>query len=189
MASVDDPTQTLTCAARKTPDVTSECIAQLVYGPIGNLYLTIAPFAAVPTAVEVARRLAIVAPDDPERMTLLIATLSIPAGATQSDRFNGIDYAKPGDQAYAIKTLDLTTKNLDFARSTQQYPWVGRIYGVGQGDLWYGGQDGMQGSVRLSHVVPEDETAPQSLEGPLTTRSFFTPKRLASPIPLVYGAR
>jgi hypothetical protein len=76
MANADDPTIPLACAAPAVPTLNADtCEPELNYGPISNLYITQAPFAATPTALEIARRLALAAtdPDDPEAMALFMA--------------------------------------------------------------------------------------------------------------------
>lgn len=186
----DDPTLVLTCADQGTPDVhADQCAPVLNLGPMVNILFAAQPFAAVPTAVEVARRLDLPL-TDPESITMMIGTLSQAAQQAQTLRFNGADIPRVANLTWAIKSSDTHQKNVDFARSTQRTPWVGHVYGIDQNNNWYGGQNGIGGGqarVRLSNILPEDENAAQTIEGELKARGFYDAKRMPSPIPAVFG--
>lgn len=185
----DDPTLPVACADQAVPTLHADnCAPVRKYGPIVNLLFTKDPFAAPPTALEITRRMEITDAADPERITMLIGTMTQTAPTPEVDRINGRDYPKVSDRQFPIRSYDLHQQNVDFARLTEYAGWSGRVYGIDANNDWHGGQNGISGTVRLSVVLPEDENALQTIEGNLTARTFFSPKRIPSPIPAVFGS-
>jgi hypothetical protein len=189
----DDPQIPVGCVAQPLPDTASDlCTPEFNYGPIRNLYFTRAPFAAVPTAAEIERRLGLfdTDPTDDEAMTgPFVAAVSFGTATRATEEFNGIDYAKPSKRAFKVLTKETSQKNIDLAELTAKGGLRTRAYGVDSGNYWWGGQTGLghsSGVLVLDAVVPEGFDAAQTIEGTFTTAlGFFTGKRMPSPVPVV----
>lgn len=189
----DNPEVPIGCADAALPAGVgaADCfIPERNYGPIRNLYYTIAPFAAVPTAAEIARRLALFTtdPTDPEAMVgPIIAQVTLAPATPAVDRINEIDYPKPTDLSFGVTIFNTNQEQYEFMRSTQGGAGVGRFYGV-DNNYWVGGQTGLTGgkSALVSRYNwPADETALQTITGTITGKGFFDPKRIPSPVPVV----
>ncbi|OGX80846.1 hypothetical protein BEN47_06200 [Hymenobacter lapidarius] len=193
-ANPDDPTIALNCQDQTLPAGVSaaDCyVPERNYGPIRNLYYTRAPFAAPPTALEIARRLALfgTAPTDPEAMVgPIVAQVSLTPATAQVDRINGVDYPKPTDLSFAVTIFDTNQAQYAFMRSTQKGGTQGYFYGVDGTPYWVGGQSGLTGEKAILSSRfnwPADETALQTITGTITGKGFFDPKRVPSPVPVV----
>jgi hypothetical protein len=189
----DDPTIPASCEDATLPAgvAAGECFEpERNYGPIRNLYYTRAPFAATPTAVEIARRLALFGTDpaDPEAMVgPIIAQVSLAPAQDQSDRINGVNYPKPTDLSFAVTIFNTDQATYEFMRSGQKGGSQGHFYGI-DNTYWVGGQTGLtsgKSSFTSRYNWPTDETALQTITGGITGRGFFDPKRLVSPVPVV----
>lgn len=190
----DDPTTPTSCATATLPDVSFDlCAPTLNFGFIRNLYVFKKPFAATPTAITVAAALAAYAtdPDDEDAAVLLVVEMSGGNdGGGNVERYNGQDIPRPGDLTYNVTIKDTSTKNWEFARTTQKGGYPGYFYGVDSNGNWFGGQNGIFGHARLilRGQIPTDENGLQSITGTIKGRGFFDPKRIVSPVPLVEAA-
>jgi hypothetical protein len=112
--------------------------------------------------------------------------MTLGGGTPAFEDFNGKKYPKPTDRELPVSTKDTNPLNYEFARTTQKGGYSGRVYGVSNDSkYWYGGVNGISGSLVLNNVLPEDFNAAATITGTLTTRGFFDPKRIASPVPAV----
>jgi hypothetical protein len=184
ISNVDDPAAVTDCATAPLPAGVSaaDCYApERNYGPIRNLYYTRTPFAAAPTAVEIARRLALFDsdPTDPEAMVgPIVAQVSI----------NGINYPKPADISFDVTIFDTSEAQYDFMRSGQKGGSNGYFYGVDSAPYWIGGQNGLIGgrsALFSGYNWPTDETALQTITGNISGLGIYDAKRIASPVPVV----
>ena len=190
----DDPSIPANCAAAAQFDATSNlCAPELNYGPLRNAYFTRAPFAAAPTATEVARRLALfaTAPTDPEAMTgpFICVVSHDGSGGTSVEEFNGQQLAKPARKEFAISTKETSQKNVDLAAQTQRGGLVTRMFGVDSSNYWHGGQTGLghnTGTLVLGLVIPDGFDTAQEIKGKFSTAlGFYSGKRIVSPVPVV----
>lgn len=193
-ANPDDPTLPIGCADSALPagvSATDCAIPERNYGPIRNFYYTRKPFAAPPTAVEIARRLALftTAPSDPEAMIgPLVAQVSLAPASPQVDRINQINYPKPTELSFAVTIFDTNQAQYDFMRTTQKGGTQGYFFGVDSAPYWIGGQTGLTGGKSIlssRYNWPTDETALQTITGTITGKGFFDPRRIPSPVPVV----
>jgi len=191
----DDPTIPVACEDQTLPAgvaVADGCFQpELNYGPIRNLYYTRAPFAAVPTAAEITRRLALfdTDPTDPEAMVgPIVAQVSLAPATPASDRINNIDYVKPADISFDVSIFNTSQAQYEFMRTSQKGGKQGYFYGVDSTPYWIGGQTGLTGGIssfNARYNWPADETALQSITGTIAGKGFFDPKRIASPVAVV----
>lgn len=190
----DDPQIPVNCAAAPQFDAKSDlCAPELNYGPIRNLYFTRSPFAAPPTALEVARRLALfdTTPTDPEAMSgPFICTVSHDgSGGASTESFNGQLLAKPSSKEYAVTTKETSQKNVNLSETTQRGGLRTRAYGVDSSNYWHGGQTGLGhevGTLVLGLVIPDGFDTVQEIKGKFTTAlGYFGGKRIVSPVPVV----
>ncbi len=183
----DDPTLAVGCEDQPATVLTADvCAPEFNYGPISNIYLTLAPFAAAPTAVEIDRRLTLADtdPTDPEAMTLFIGTMTIGNGTPEFEDFNGRKYPKPSTKEYPVSTKITSQAYYEFMRTTERGGLKRRAYGVSNDSkYWYGGLNGVDGVLNLSYNMSEDFTGVNTIAGNFSTNSFFSPARIASPVP------
>lgn len=189
-ANSDDPTALVACADPQAPDINgSSCEAELHYGLISNLYITTqdptAVFSAAPTATEIETRLALPL-TDPKAMRLLIGEMTFGTANAQTEPFNGRNVPKPGTRDFPVETKDTSDKNYEFMRQTENGGYPARVYGVSSdGKFWFGGQNGIFGTLQLGYELGTDFSGVHKIKGTLSTRSQFSPKRIASPVPAV----
>ena len=98
--NIDDPTIPAACAPRLAPDLNAAvCSEELNYGLISNLYIgtqdPLGAFVAPPTAVEIARRLALPLTSQ-EALRLLIGEMTFGTASPQTEPFNGRNVPAPG---------------------------------------------------------------------------------------------
>ncbi|MGI4864143.1 MAG: hypothetical protein ACRYFZ_09500 [Janthinobacterium lividum] len=191
--TADDPEYATSCADYELPAGVSaaDCfVPELNYGPIRNIYYTRAPFAAPPTALEIARRLALFTtdPTDPEAMVgPIVAQLTLAPATDQVDRINSIDFPKPTDLSFGLTIFDTNQAQYEFMRSSQRGGIPGYFYGVDSTPYWVGGQNGLTGGesrYNARYNWPADENALQTITGTIKGRGFFDPKRIPSPVPV-----
>lgn len=185
--NVDDPTIPLNCEEQPATVLTADiCAPEFNFGPISNIYFTVAPFAAPPTALEITRRLALADtdPTDPEALTLFLGTMLIGNGTPEFEEFNGRKYPKPTAREYPVSTKITSQVYYDFMRSTERGGLKRRAFGVSNdGKYWYGGQNGIDGVLNLSYNQAEEFTSVNTIAGNFSTSGFFSPKRIPSPVP------
>ena len=187
----DDPTIPVGCVNVDQFDAKSDlCTPEFNFGPVREVYFTRAVFAAPPTAVEIARRIALFDsdPQDPEAMSgPWIASVSTGTGTRAVEDFNGKSYAKPGRREFAITTKETSQKNVDMADLTAKGGLATRMFGL-DGMYWHGGQTGMgssTGNLVLDLVIPDAFDTAQTITGTFTSaQGYFRGKRIPSPIPL-----
>lgn len=154
-ANPDDPTLVVDCTTAELPAgiAAGECYEpERNYGPIRNLYYSRTPFDIPPTAVEIARRLALFETDpaDPEAMVgPLVARVTYSGGTPEFDRINNVNYAKPRSFSFALTIFDTSQAQYDFMRGGEKSGTPGYFYGVDSTPYWIGGQTGLTGGQHL----------------------------------------
>lgn len=188
--NTDDPTIPAACAPRQAPDLNAAaCSEELNFGLVSNAYLgtqdPTAVFAALPTALEVTRRLGLPL-TDVQALRLLICEMTFGTSSPQSEPYNGRNVPKPSPREFPVETKDTGDKNYEFMRQTEAGGYPVRVFGVSSdGKYWFGGQNGIMATVQLGYELGTDFTSVHKIKGTLSTKSRFTPKRLPSPVPAI----
>lgn len=190
----DNPLIPIGCVAVPLPDFESDlCSPELNYGPLRNFYFTRAPFAATPTAAEIARRQALFATDPTDDEALSGPFVAVGSydgsGGAATEEFNGVLLAKPARKEYNLSTKETSQKNVDLAARTQRGGLRTRAFAVDSSNYWHGGQTGLgldAGTLVLGLVIPDGFDTAQEIKGKFTTAlGFFDAKRIPSPVPVV----
>jgi hypothetical protein len=190
--NVDDPTIAGLCEPTPPPVGVgdADCVEPtLNYGPIVNLIMTGQPFAAIPTAAQLATLFAADPTTDPWAKRLIAQISKTPTTGTPT-RYNGRDIPAPADQSYAVTISDTKDENYEFARTTQKGGRAGYYYGIDANNNWFGGLNGMTGGqarLLLNSNLPTDEKGLQTLTGTIAGKGFFDDRRFPSPIPALFG--
>ncbi|GAB2865906.1 hypothetical protein [Hymenobacter ruber] len=186
----DDPTIPTTCEDFAfDPDLNpGDCYTPAVnVGPGLNAYAFDEPFAAAPTATEIATRLTAGTGIGP-----LIGTFSKAANTASTIRVDGRDVTIPSNQSWAVKITNTKPVYRELARQTQNGGISKHWYIVDANNQWFGGQngicpraDGGPASLVLSQVIPTGEQEPQTIEGTISAFGKFDAKVIVSPVALV----
>ncbi|MCC3159672.1 hypothetical protein LJ737_20695 [Hymenobacter sp. 15J16-1T3B] len=188
MASVDNPTIPADCASFPAPTVLfADCAssADIGRGGFGWVVFSKQPFAAAPSLTEVTTRLA--ANDDTKMIVFKLSEGGMPAvDAPELQYGNDTISAGPADRTIDVTILETNSTNVEFARLTQAGGgYSGHWWPVTlDGKYMRGGQNGINGRLKLNSVIPTGRDDARTLTGQIRFRSQFEPKQGANVFPL-----
>lgn len=179
--------QEITCSTSCTdalPEVEFDlCNPDVHFGQISDVFITNIgyPLTDETSPSELTARLAL-AQSDPSKIINLFGIGSKPAAeGTDIEISKGRTVSGNKNHTVNFRIDEVSDKNYEMMRKFECNKTVLMWYKTYEGKL-YGGASGIQASIRFNHVIPENASELETLEGTITWKAKFHPCRTDYPL-------